>query len=471
MRYKIEFTRGSRIGRLLSFLVGGVLVSAAPLNAQHPGNSTYYSSTCSSSCSSAVSGSGVYIDASQFGGTSVFCVKVNDALNAIPSGVTGAVVDARGINPGGTNTCSTDPFSGITNGSVLLLPSGTISISASWVIPAATKIIGEGSGLTTIEDAVGLNPMLQMGPSTCSTSSPCMGITIEELSLNGQYLATTGILNQGAEEHSYVRNVAISEILGTGLVVESDTAGNSGPYENLYIAAGTSNTSTANQCVAFGGSGSNAGPPGTRGIHGLTCIGNGHASTGIDLNASNTTVEDLSISGFTNGIVVGDLATSSNPVQSEVLINITAASGAGTMTNLIQLSNAGNCTSIGGSCTAIGTNVTDIDMLAVTNTVATNTINDQLTNTTITHSQAGQVAMYALGQPLNATNSLTQNSLFTTIPSLPSWATGSTSISSGSSCTSLGSLYSNITGTASGSDNLYACIPASASTKAWTAIK
>ena len=253
--------------------------------------------------------------------------------------------------------------------------------------------------------------------------------------------------------------MAISDVLGVALVVDTYGSQNSGPYENLYITAGTGNPSTANQCAAIGGTGANGGPGDLRGIHGLNCIGNGAGATGIDLNTSNTTVADVAVSGYTNGIVVGDLATLNWPVQSDVLMNIQSATGAGAMVNLIVLSNASP------------TNTTDIDVLAATNIVATNTINDQMTNTIVTGIEAPLVAMYVLGQPINASNSTAQYSRFTTIPSLPSWAAGATPIASGSSCTSPGSLYSNSTGTASGNNNLYACVPLSATSMAWKAVK
>ncbi len=470
MRYQNGLTRRS-VGWLTLFLIAGSLISTAPLNAQHQGNSAYYPSN-----GTTLAGSGVYIDASQFGGSAAFCLKVNDALNAIPTGVSGAVVDARGINAGGSNTCSTDPFNGtytITNGSVLLLPSGTISISAGWVIPAATRVIGEGSGLTIIKATSTLSskPMLTMGSSACE---PCQGVAIEELSLNGNNEATMGILNQNSQEHSYVRNVVISNVSGTGLTVNTNDSGNSGPYENLLITAGTS---SAAQCVVFGGSNPNNGPAGLRGLHGLTCMGNGSASsTGIDLNTANTTVENILVGGFTNGIVVGDLSNTASPtsnawpVQGVVLENIWAAALSGfTMTNLIELSNAGNCDS--GNC--FGTTTSDIDLLGINNTVATNTINDQLTGYIVTKAQAQNVAVYILGQPLYYPSVLTgtpaQMTRFTTVPSQTSWGTGSNNVTNGT-CTTVGSFYSNTAGTSGGNDSFFACIPVSGGGAEWKPI-
>lgn len=123
MQHRKGFTHRSKLGCLMLILIAELLVCTLPLHATPPqGSSTYYSSTCSSSCGSSLSGSGVYIDASQFSGSNL-CVQLNNALHAIPSGVTGALVDARGINSG--LSCSSDPFNGthiIANGSVVLLP-------------------------------------------------------------------------------------------------------------------------------------------------------------------------------------------------------------------------------------------------------------------------------------------------------------------------------------------------------------
>lgn len=224
------------------------------------------------------------------------------------------------------------------------------------------------------------------------------------------------------------------------------------------------------------------GPGGLRGLHGLNCKGNGTASsTGIDINTSNTTLENITVGGFTNGIVIGDLSnagpptnTKQWPVQGVVLENIQA--GSGTMTNLIQLSNAGTC--FDSNCE--GTTTSDIELLGITNFLGncTNTINDQLTGYTVTKSQAGSVAMYVVGQPtyyLNvAPKSAAQMTRFMTIPTETSTGTGSTPWGfgttnvTGKTCTIVGSFYSNTAG--SSGNNFFACIPQSGGTKKWEPI-
>jgi hypothetical protein len=104
--------------------------------------------------------SSAFIDASVFTGTD-FCVKVNNALNELPT--TGGVIDARGIHLSGGNTCASSPFTNpntINKPSTVLLPSGTITISTTWILPNGTKIVGEGGGasgasLTTLQAVSG----------------------------------------------------------------------------------------------------------------------------------------------------------------------------------------------------------------------------------------------------------------------------------------------------------------------------
>lgn len=55
--------------------------------------------------------------------------------------------------------------------------------------------------------------------------------------LNGNGLGVTGILNEEAEELSYVDHIALFQILGMGVNVESN-AENSGPYSNITFDTG-----------------------------------------------------------------------------------------------------------------------------------------------------------------------------------------------------------------------------------------
>ena len=66
----------------------------------------------------------------------------------------GAVVDARGILPDPNISvflgCSSNPFSGVTVPSTILLPATNIQIAAMWTLPSNPTLIGEGAGPCTI---------------------------------------------------------------------------------------------------------------------------------------------------------------------------------------------------------------------------------------------------------------------------------------------------------------------------------
>jgi hypothetical protein len=66
-------------------------------------------------------------------------------------------------------------------------------------------------------------------------NSACSGVSVENLSLDGQGLSINGIANayaamSSATASSYVKNVTLFQILGTGLSVTGSTQG-SGPVQ------------------------------------------------------------------------------------------------------------------------------------------------------------------------------------------------------------------------------------------------
>jgi|HubBroStandDraft_2_1064218.scaffolds.fasta_scaffold64491_2 hypothetical protein len=95
-----------------------------------------------------------FVDASVFpgtGGNSDVCAKINAVLTSwttppppFPWSTSGTVVDARGVGTGTPQTCSMNPFLGITVPSVVLLPPGVITTNATWTPPSNTRIIGDG---------------------------------------------------------------------------------------------------------------------------------------------------------------------------------------------------------------------------------------------------------------------------------------------------------------------------------------
>lgn len=378
-------------GRFLAVLlaVSCCLAVAVPAEAQKGDNAVWLTSSTKGP-------STAFIDASAFCATAGscttsddFCAVVNKALNTLTA--SGGVIDARGINSGGSNTCAKSPFispSTINTPSTVLLPTGTITISKGWILPNGTKIIGQGAGypgysVTTIKAASGFTSsgtMIQMGPN--STNSPltacslatagfCTEVSVEDLTLQGGSNGANinGIINGQSQDMSYVRRVSMYQIGGIGLQVWSN-AQNSGPYSDItYDNGGDGSSST--ECVEIDVS--------TRGFRGLFCKAESVTpSAAVIVNSSNNSIEDVHIlgtatGGFTDGIQVKDTASS------DVLFNITGGTG---VTNLVHLEKSGS------------TAAQDISVMSASNGGSTNTIWDSVTSTTLTDAY---VAMYVLG--------------------------------------------------------------------------
>lgn len=351
----------------------------------------------------------------------------------------GVVIDARGIGalvPGGGLQCSMNPFDGTNCGGVLngdglqatvLLPSATIQVQKTWVLPNEARLIGEGRNLTTVQACTTNNgcgqsfsgsDVIEMGKNDgmqCTSGNDCFGVGIEHLTIDAQNVSgLNGIHNPSSQERSYVRDVALSSVAGKGLLVDA-SSGHSGPYSDISF----SGSGTCAQII-----GSN-----TRGIHGLTCTSTGSGSSAVLLDAANNSIEDVYISGsYTNGILVGG----NGAAQGNVLFNINGASG---VANVISISNAHP--------------VGDLTIMGVT-TSGGNSIADSLTNTTLSDTYVG---MYILGEPVTGNGTNVGYSRFTTSPSVPAWLVGSSAPNG--SC-STGSLYSNTSGPQS--STLSACV-------------
>jgi hypothetical protein len=384
------------------------------------------------------------VDAREFGGD--ICARIRASIiqtyySGGPNYNYGIVVDARGVGPGTIQSCSDSPWdlSVQPPATVVLLPSGTITISNTWTMPAQARLVGEGPGLTLLKATFSGADMIDMGNSTLcppGSANDCPAIVIEHLALSGNsHSAVNGIVNNNAQELSYVNDVSFSNITGTALSLASQFTWNSGPYTNLTM-------SDVGTCVNIDG------PPGTRGIHGLTCGTNSSSGAAIYLNASNNSLEDISLSGSnTDGIQIGGDASAL--AHNNVLFNIR---GTG-FTNLIHIENNTGTTNCPGQTSVSGptvNNVCDITILGVTNGSG-NTVYDQVSNTTLTDSNLG---MYILGEPVQyGTGSSTNNvflgySHFTTSLNWPTWLVGTTQPSPLTSCPSVGSLYSVTSGAA-----------------------
>jgi len=367
----------------------------------------------------------------------------------------GVIINARGMTTS-PQPCGSNPFAGfgIKGGdslsSTILLPAATIQITQAWVLPDNARISGEGQGLTVLQAKSGFaGDMIDMGNSTVCAGNPldCQGNGIEHITLDAQSLAgVNGIHNTGSEELSYVKDVALINVVSTGLWIDGGGAGNSGPYSNIYFSGNGT-------CVKINGTG-------TRGIHGLTCITSASTGALVYLDGPNNSIEDVNLTyiatngpggGGGDGILVGSqVGTGFTGAQSNVLMNITG-------NNLASVIHISNTTSTQSYCTPQNfgsfvavNNVCDLTVLGVSNSGSTATIKDDLTSTTLIDATVG---MYVVGVQVSGGANPVGNSRFTTSPSLPTWLVGSGTPSS--SC-GTGSLYSNTVGTAGAT--LWACV-------------
>jgi Pectate lyase superfamily protein len=427
------------------------------------GNNTVYGN-CSGSI--AVQPSAAYIDASASTNSTTqdFCLTLFNIINGSSYPGPGAVIDARGINSGNNSmSCTSNntpwikgPSSSFTANSspaTILLPAGTITISNTWIMPEYARIIGEGPGLTTIVAASsfsagvdGVDAMIEMGTTSSNSSlSPfcggnvdCVGVGVQDLILNLNSVSVSyGIYNAASQELSYVDNVVFNGVGSSAsngtyalevTVVSGPASSNSGPYSNLVCNIGTSATSST-RCVDMQAH--------TRGVHGISCYGNGTPNAAIYLDSDSDSIEDVYVNGFVDGIYVGSQAQA----PSNVLFNI---AGGSSLTNLVHVSSATTSSAI---CPGGSQNVCDLTILNAM-AAANTTIKDGDTN----------VGVYILGEQIGSTATTPpQYSRFTTSPRVPTWGVGN-SVPSGAcnASTANGSLYSNVaTGT---SGTLFACV-------------
>jgi Pectate lyase superfamily protein len=425
------------------------------------GNNTVYE-TCSGSVTKV--GSSAYIDASAYDSNTShdICARINNAL--LSSGFKGGtVIDARGINPGTTQSCASNPFVKMigpppTFGppSTVLLPSGTITMSTAWVVPDQTQIVGEGPGHTILQavssgftdaDPSPNTAMLHMGLASSGTITGAIvfAVRMSHLTLDGNGLTIDGIDNVNAEELSYVDDVTIQNIKGTGLYLGIDpgntgtgrnlgAADHSGPYSNITFLSGTAISGTVCVNIASGTQ--------PRGIHGITCQASTTPTTAIILDGGNTTIENARIDGFQDGILIGANPTSQGPSQANLLFNIVGTNSVGNTNNLIHISKPAS---------SPPNNITIVGATSAVNT----TIQDDLTSTTLTFLSDPYVGMYIVGHPIfNTSGAIEGYSRFTTSPRFSTWVAGNTSGGISGSCSN-GTLFSSTTGTGG---TLWACV-------------
>jgi hypothetical protein len=461
----------------LLLLTVSCLLAPVPAAAQAGNNAIYPGSTC---CKP----SPAFVDASVFSGTD-FCAKVYAAISGQPAGT---VIDARAVTP---LTCTNTPWwngtTSIVTPTTILLPSGTITISTTWFVPNFTKISGTGSS-TVIAAASGFqqptglnynsNALIEMGydytnasgqkcspygtsPCVCGTasssgaSSDCQSVQIEHMTVDGtNYSTGNGIYNNASQELSYVNDVTFNNIGGTGLIVGDvnssrnplgPNGGHSGPYTNLLFNAG-SNTVSGTACVEVGTV--------TWGVHGITCNANGEnaPAAAIYVNGLNSSIEDVQVDGFVDGILVGSV--SGFPAGNNVIFNVNGANSHNVsgLKNVVHISNANATSDL----------MSDVAFMGITSSASgVHTVQDD-TSTPSTVITDANLAMYMLGESTVLGSSVNWQSRLTTSLSVPSWGMGP-NIPAGA-CSSNGRLFSNTSGSLG--STLYACVNGS-----WTNIK
>lgn len=395
-----------------------------------------------------------WIDASaSWTSTADMCQVIYNILNGASYPSTGAVIDARGFyNNTGLIACSVNPFPTLSSlpSTTVLLPSGTISISDQWVVPNNTRIVGEGRN-TVLQAAAGLTGyMIEMGGSMVCPSSVCSSVGIDHIHLDGHLANVGGIENTWSQSSTYIDNVNLGMISGTGLHVN---APNSGPYTNIAFSA-NAGSATVPICIRIDSP--------TQGIHGVTCTsGNPNTGSGGDaaiyINASNNSIEDIHTEGFYDGVEVGN---ASSPVSNILVSNFTVSNGSG---NVVHI--CGPVTPSGfHACLTPGT-VTDITILGAANFSPSSggaAVLDDVTQTAIEGCAACSaplnMAFYVLGEQISGSPTVPavpDYTRFTTSPAngstanygtlsslVPAWATGTVAISGGTPCTNVGALYS-----------------------------
>src|SRR4029077_16877456 len=171
--------------------------------------------------------------------------------------------------------------------------------------------------------------MITMGSSVTSFNCPsavCIGVGVEDLWLDGKGLTINGISNSVSQELSYVKHVNLYQIVGTGIAI-SGTSQNSGPYTDIGFSLGTAPPASTTACAHII-------TASTRGIHGLTCTGNLSSGTiptsAVLLDASNNSIEDVTVQGFKNAVLIGSNASA----QDDVLLNIRGGTNVSTVVGI-----------------------------------------------------------------------------------------------------------------------------------------
>jgi hypothetical protein len=224
-------------------------------------------------------------DAARFAGSDI-CAQINAAWSAaITAGATGATIDARGVT--GAQSCGGSPFPSGASG-VLLLGNAQIVTTVPWQIPSRVHVQGIGvsplsdTGTnfhnTEIKAGTGVTgAVVQLGNGSGSGN---YDVQLRSLTVDAAGIASTGVLNDSAEEGSVVEDVNIYNASGYGLLIQANSTSapvNSGPYRNINIQYNSECTSSCNSTntIGIGVVASSEQSAAIRGIDNVTVSGGG----------------------------------------------------------------------------------------------------------------------------------------------------------------------------------------------------
>lgn len=276
---------------------------------------------------------------------------------------------------------------------VVYFPKGTYMVSNTVVVPNKVTVIGVGrgdppdlvsGGVATTIKANASFPSNTPVVSLCSAPGPCFGVRVEDLAIDcNDKTGCIGGYNAYSQELSWFRRVLVIRAPAHGIFIDGKPGGvetyasqNSGPYTDLDIlplGSGTTNTTCIRATLV----------PSFRGIANVTCNADGYdliPTNAIYVDGSGpTTISNIHIEHFTNGIVLGSATYGQNDT---LIYNV--------------LSGPANDTSV--RITApVAQGMFNITIIGVSNsTVGSNLLVDGSSSTTIASSTFG-LGFYSLG--------------------------------------------------------------------------
>lgn len=367
----LQFTKGG----ILSIATGVTLTIQSPIYASPDAAIFAYVG----SGTTVISGNNGVISSAWFPGADI-CAQINTAIKAMT--VHGAVIDARHY-ASGNQACGTNMFSGVTVGGQLLLGVYTIQTTVSQVTATKFQIEGAGRGdsgsFGTVIQAVAGFPTTTV--PVIQWASAAFGARWRNVSVDCNNITNAiGVQNlQGEEETGFSYGI-IRDCPGGELDVETSSAQNSGPWDNLEIVS-------TNLCTNCGASSfpvtfNNAVP--SRGLKSTTInvTGVGTPPTALMRVSSNAfSAEDINLENAPAGD--GILLASLGGAAGIVLKNITCFNLT-TCVHVSALQTGGNITMFGVSSTGSVTNL----------------VKDDTTGRTVTQAaqQSGKLGWYMIGE-------------------------------------------------------------------------